>query len=152
MLNNKERELWELYYPRVFGYFYKRIDNKTDVEDLTSMALSNFLITILDEQRGKRIENQQAYLWKIANNQLCQFIKFKSKLPVVIGLNDNLDSVNLIIERHESLRHKEKVQELNKCLEESVKEQDLEMLKCLLIDDKSSKEVGREFGLKDGNI
>jgi RNA polymerase sigma factor (sigma-70 family) len=152
IFENKERELWELYYPKVFGYFYKRVDNKTDVEDLTAVTMNNFLFVILDPEKNNSIKNPQAYLWKIANNQLVGFIKYKSKHLISVGINDNLDSLDHYYESTESSHHKMKINEMNRCLEESSNTADLEILKCLIIDDKSSKEVAIEFGLSDGNV
>jgi DNA-directed RNA polymerase specialized sigma24 family protein len=68
---------WEIYYPKVYGYFFRRLNNRLDVEDLTSLVLSQFFQTLLDQEKASRILNQNAYLWKIARNQLATFIDTK---------------------------------------------------------------------------
>ena len=35
--------LWDELYPKVYAYFLRRVDNRLDVEDLTSITLTSFL-------------------------------------------------------------------------------------------------------------
>ena len=57
---DKITNLWNELYPRVYGYFYRRIDNQTAVEDLTASVLSSFLKNV---ENGKIKKNNFGYLW-----------------------------------------------------------------------------------------
>jgi RNA polymerase sigma factor (sigma-70 family) len=75
---------WEYWYPRVYGYFYKRVNNKTDVEDLTANTLSTTFL-------AKNVLNMQAYTWKVAHNYLVRYIDLKVKTPIPVNWDDNLE-------------------------------------------------------------
>jgi DNA-directed RNA polymerase specialized sigma24 family protein len=79
--------LWETYYPRVFAYFYKRLNIREDVEDLTSLTMTSFMDGMLDE--SKQIAKPDAYLWRIAHNQLALFLRDKYKQKVVVAYDEN---------------------------------------------------------------
>ena len=68
--------LWNELYPRVYGYFWRRIDNRSHVEDLTALVLSNFLFNL---ESGKIEQDNFGYLWQIAKNTLFEYCRGKSK-------------------------------------------------------------------------
>lgn len=83
-------ELWEQYYPKVYGYFYRRINNLQDIEDLTSIVLTQFLTKLLDD--SVEIAKPNAFLWKIAYFHLVDFIDYKSKKPIPISIEDDFEA------------------------------------------------------------
>lgn len=68
--------LWNELYPRIYGYFYRRINNISVVEDLTALTLSIFLENV---QNGKIEKTNFGYLWQIARNSLFEYCRQKSK-------------------------------------------------------------------------
>jgi RNA polymerase sigma factor (sigma-70 family) len=75
MLNSSQIDaLWSEYYPKVFAYFYKRISNYADVEDLASITMTVFLDKI--SQVGI-LDQPHAYLWTIARSKLADFLRKK---------------------------------------------------------------------------
>lgn len=74
---------WAEYYPKVYGYFFRRVENKTDVEDLTSIVLTEFFNHVLD---NPQVRNPHAYLWKVAYHHLVNFVRRKGKRPTTIPL------------------------------------------------------------------
>lgn len=85
-------ELWEQYYPKVYGYFYRRINNIQDVEDLTSVVLTGFLTKLMNNL--DTISKPNGYLWKVAYFHLVDFIDHKSKKPLPISIEDDFETPN----------------------------------------------------------
>jgi RNA polymerase sigma factor (sigma-70 family) len=79
-------ELWEIYYPKVYGYFFRRVNSVEDVEDLTSSVLTTFLTTIIS---NPEIQKPHGYLWKVAYHQLVRYIDTKSKRPVSVEIDES---------------------------------------------------------------
>lgn len=69
-------DIWNELYPRVYGYFWRRIENQSTVEDLTANTLSSFLINV---QNGKIARDNFGYLWQIARNYLFEYCRRKPK-------------------------------------------------------------------------
>jgi RNA polymerase sigma factor (sigma-70 family) len=86
MQSMTNEELWEIYYPKVYGYFFRRVNSVEDVEDLTSAVLTTFLTTIIS---SSEIKNPHGYLWKVAYHQLVRYIDTKSKRPLTLEVDDN---------------------------------------------------------------
>ena len=104
-------QLWEEYYPKVYGYFYRRITNTEDVEDLTSIVLTQFLTKLLDE--STTIAKPHAFLWKVAYFHLVDFIDHKNKKPMPISV----DSLDTEFEAPDDLESRLQAGELNQKLE-----------------------------------
>ena len=66
MNNDDLQEMWKVYFPRVYGYFFRRISNREDVDDLTSIVMTSFIQARME----KDIETIESYLWAIARTQL----------------------------------------------------------------------------------
>jgi RNA polymerase sigma factor (sigma-70 family) len=101
-------EMWETYYPKVYGYFYRRVNNLQDVEDLTSVVLTQFLTKL--QENHDEILKPNAFLWKIAYFHLVDFINFKSKKIIPISIDDDFEAPN-------ELESKLQADELNTKLE-----------------------------------
>jgi RNA polymerase sigma factor (sigma-70 family) len=109
MIPNQSIEaLWETYYPKVYGYFYRRISSVQDVEDLTSIVLTQFIRSLKDNT--KTIANPNGFLWKTAYFHLVDFIKSKSKKPISIPFEDDFEA-------NDDLENRIEAQVLNEKLE-----------------------------------
>ncbi len=150
-MNIKELEkLWSEYYPKVFGYFYRRVESRTDAEDLTSIVMEKYL-DVLDN-RGEEIQNPHAYLWRIANNQLSYFLKYRAKTPMSVGVSDETDTVDLSLDQYRSEAYQQKIQALMDCIRHYLKDTDYQIVYNSLVMDKKSYEVAEDVGLKPDNV
>jgi RNA polymerase sigma factor (sigma-70 family) len=89
MLNTAQlNALWNLYYPNVFAYFYKRVNNYTDVEDLAAQTMTAFLGKI---ERDGLLDQPHGYLWRVAKSQLAEYLRKKYNHASTQELTENHD-------------------------------------------------------------
>ena len=112
MTEKKLTEVFETYFPKVFGYYYKRLNNRQDVEDLTQISLGIFLIKL--KENKVKSDFIAGYLWKICRSQLANFINNKSKNPLPISLNDQ-DWIPSSNPYEESKTYQNRLDDLIKC-------------------------------------
>jgi len=152
MSNFNINQEWEIYYPKVYGYFFRRLSNRLDVEDLTSITLCQFLQTLSDDVKAAKILNKNAYLWKIAHNQLATFINTKTKQMTIVGLDDNQDSIDTNLENNHSYEYKNRLEKLLECIKNSLTGLDFNIVNLSLIEDRKSPEIAEMLNLKAQNI
>lgn len=151
MSNSKElQEQWDYWYPRVYGYFYKRISDKTTVEDLTAGVLSTILM-------AKDILNMKGYVWKVTHNYLVRYIDTKSKSPVPIAWNDNLnwipDDRSLETENIVSPLYTTKMSNMKLCIDNQLEsESDKNLIELSIYQEKNSSEIEALTGIKSNTI
>lgn len=143
---------WEEYYPKVYGYYFRRLTNREDVEDLTSVTMMAFLDTMSNPSKCQNITKPNAYLWKIAYNQLNIYLKQGYKTPIQVGLNDDIDSIDPRMDASYSNRFQDKITDLIECFQASLTGQDYELVQLLIVDNKSSQEVASITGLTPANV
>lgn len=138
-------QIWEELYPKVYGYFFRRVNNRINVEDLAATTLTAYLQNLV--KNGDLITNKMGFLWKIAHNQLLVFIRQKSKTPVFVGINDNFDSkdVDLEIENHSCEHLKQKIEHLLECVKKNLKASDLEIVNLIVGDDMKAVIVAQKL-------
>lgn len=144
-------KLFELYHPKIYGYFFRRVNNKTDVEDLTMVTMANFFEVI----SKKELEFPQNYLWKIAHNQLVNFYSFNSKHKMAIGFDDLETMDKLIdhsIENNRSPYFTLRVETLLICMQKHLETADYNLVQASIFEGKNSNELATELGLKADNI
>jgi RNA polymerase sigma factor (sigma-70 family) len=140
--------LWEEYYHRVFGYFFRRLNLRQDVEDLTSVTICAWFEAL---SKGKVI-NQHAFLWKIAHNQLCGFINQKSKNPLPISWEDEIANYDQEAEQSRSSYYLGKMQNLSECIQNQLTDQNYQIVYKSILEDKKSYEVATEMGITSDNV
>jgi RNA polymerase sigma factor (sigma-70 family) len=145
-------QTWQEYYPKVFGYFFRRVQNKVDVEDLTSIVMTKYLDLISNEEKLKKVQNKHAYLWKVAHNQLAYFIKSHQKQVLEIGYSGDFFELDDNIEATYTPRYEEKIACLLKCIKDSLKSVDAQIVELSFIHEKTSKELATVFELSPENI
>jgi RNA polymerase sigma factor (sigma-70 family) len=143
---------WDTYYPKVYGYFFRRVDNKTDVEDLASLVMTDFLQLLSDSEKLARVRSPHAYLWKIAHNYLVEFIARRTKHRLPVSLDDNLERVDREVDSHRSPRYQERIQGLLHCMQKELQDQDYQIVTLSLIDEVPSKEVAVTLKLTAVNV
>jgi RNA polymerase sigma-70 factor (ECF subfamily) len=143
--------IWEEYYPKVYGYFLRRVDNHTDVEDLTSITLTAFLEKLRSEEE---IKNKNAFLWKIAHNQLCVFIKNKSKSPITVSVDEAsfVENFDIRVEETKSEYLQKRFEALHKCIQNILTGENYQIVFEIIIKDKKSPEVASLLNLKPDTV
>jgi RNA polymerase sigma factor (sigma-70 family) len=158
MTKSELEEYWKIYHPKVFGFFYKRVNIREDVEELSSHVMFVFLDRLQDDDY--EIRNERAYLWQIAKNQLMKFIRNKEK-DKIISIDD-LDSIDSDqydfdysdegIHEYRAKEYSDRVEKLLECVKKVLKDIDFLIVKKTILDEKTSTELQKELGLKADNI
>ena len=149
MSNDNLETQWKEYYPKVFGYFFRRLNEKHEVEDLTSLVMHSFFKAMYVDKR--QITNPHAYLWQIARNQLNAYIKQKSKQPIHVSWEDDLEKAELESTSYSDY-YKSKVEELMECFRKVISGQELKIVEQVVMCDRTSVDVAEELGLTSGNV
>jgi RNA polymerase sigma factor (sigma-70 family) len=152
MNNQTLKEEWEYYYPKVYGYFFKRVNNRIDVEDLTAMVLHKFFEVLIRPEKSANLTNKNAYLWKIAYNHLADFIQNKQKRPLAIGIDDEFELGDNSIEKFYSKSYQERVKNLLKCIKSQVKELEYNIIEMSFFEELTSLEISKVLNLKSPAI
>jgi RNA polymerase sigma factor (sigma-70 family) len=150
-LINLDKE-WEIYYPKVYGYFFRRVNNRLDIEDLTSLVLNDFFKVLTDETKSQKVTNKNGYLWKIAYNYLADFIKLKSKKPLIVSYEENFEVQNQALEKFETQEFKQKISNLKECVKNSLKDLDFKIVSMCILEQQTSKEAAKLLGLSSDNV
>ena len=100
------------------------------------------------------IKHPNAYLWRIAHNQLANFFREKSKTPVHVSLleEENLEWVDESLEQTRSEAYQEKVQLLIRCAKLNLKGEEYALVCEVVMEDKKSSEVALEQNTKPATI
>ncbi len=141
---------WDQYYPKVYGYFFRRIDSKVDVEDLVSLTMEGLIKAL--NKTDKPLSNPNAYLWRIAHNHLADYIKFKSKTPKTFSLDENLDFIDQGLEDHRSSHFQAKVADLMQCVEQNLHGIEYKIVQLVVMFDQKSVDVANDLNLKPENV
>jgi len=150
MTQKQLTQIFEQNFDKVFGYFYRRLTVREDVEDLTLVSLKIFLEKITDEKT--EIQKPQAYLWSICHSQLVHFIKNKSKKPVSLDLSEEKFEFKWKIENTESLSFKNRMTKLQKCMQKVLSQTDFEIVNSCILDGVKAVEVGQKIDLKPATV
>jgi RNA polymerase sigma factor (sigma-70 family) len=143
---------WEQYYPLVYGYFFRRVNQRQDVEDLTSMVLEDFLQVLSNPDKVKRVQNIHGYLWKIAHNYLYHFIDRKTKRPLPISLDDNLEACDQMVEDQRSDYYEQRLEHVLNCVKKELSGQEYDIVELAIIKEVKSPEIGARLQLKADNV
>lgn len=147
-MENNHNKLWDEYYPKVFGYFYRRVNNRQDVEDLTSLTLVGFFAAI---QRSEAV-SQNALIWRIAHNQLVNFIRTKSKNPISIDFSTDENILDEKVENIRSDNYIYKMEALLQCINNQLTDEQKSIVQSSIIDDKKSHDIAIEMNMTASNV
>ena len=64
---------WNYWYDCVYAYFYRRVSNRIDVEDLTMETLETYFLYT------QKIESKEAFVWGVAKRKMLEYIRKKDK-------------------------------------------------------------------------
>lgn len=153
MTTKNIEQLWLEYHPKVYGYFFRRVNNRLDVEDLTSITLEVFMDNILNP--NKQIQNTHGFLWKIAHNQLLVFINTKTKKPIPVSLNEDLENyrpTEITIENQSAENLNIRKQKLLECVQNQLSSEEIDLVEKIIMEDQKAVNLAVELNLKPENI
>jgi len=125
MSNKNLEEDWQYWFPRVYGYFYKRVNSEYQVEELTSQTMATAFT-------ANNVRNFKAYIWKVAHNYLVRYIQSKNTEPIIVGWDESLDlknstEINFSIEeeaeKQVSANYISKLDHLRLCISSQIKDE-----------------------------
>jgi len=153
MLEKFDSNEWQARYDQVYGYFYRRVSSRADVEDLTMETLENFYFT------EKKIDSPNAFLWGIARNKILEYIRYKGKNQFQELFEDKEDfdgsNANQLqdewLENYRSSEYHAKLERLKECAKNQLSELDLEIVNLSILEDFKSLEVAQKLSISAQN-
>ena len=137
---------WDNYYPKVFGFFFKRVQSLSDVEDLTSLIMTQILQKLADQHE---IENLHSYLWKMCRYKLHDYINQKKNLPNLVELKE-YDDDGLLTSPQST--YKIQADEILKFAKSYIKDDEYFILEMNLIQEFNSTEIGQKLNIKANTV
>ena len=151
MNQNEIEKIWLKYHPKIYGYYFKRLNHREDVEDLTATCLTIFVEKMISSDQ--KIDKPEAFLWKIIYNQFNEFIRQKYRLPKINQLDDSCDTINIdLIESEISQHYQAKMQEIWQSAKRSCSKQELELLEEVYLKGSRSSDLAKKWNLKPDNV
>jgi len=154
------QENWDIWYSKTYWYFFKRIDDKSSVEELCVNTLEQaFLKT--------NVTNFAALVWKIAHIQLVQYINFKNTQKTIVAEDlevfgktaKNIETDDVWqkwlepeTENQFSDRYNLYLNNLLECLKHNLKESEIEIVKLSIHQEKNSTEIAQILNLKADTV
>ena len=150
--NKIDLDQWNEYYFKVYNYFYKRVNGKYEVEELTAQTMNSAFLAKIN----KDIDFFDGYLWKVAHNYLVKYIRTKSLSPMIVALDENINSieskpvfeVDQEAEDLNSIQYQQKLKQLIDCINFNIKnDQDKAIIKLSIYEDKTAAQIGEVYNL-----
>lgn len=148
MNDNDLQETWKIYFPRVYGYFFRRVTNREDVDDLTSVVMTSFVQARLE----KNIEKIESYLWAIARTQLYMFIRNKSKLAITIEMTEEVDQSDDFENRQVAKTLEFRLSNLYTLTRNYLTKEEQEIFSLTYRDGYNSTEIGQQLNIKPNTV
>lgn len=141
-------ELYDYYLPKIYQYIYRRIGNKEDTEDITSLTFEKALSNL--KKFHWRGISFGAWLYRIANNNINDFYrqKYKFKEVALEKVSMKLASPNKEIEEIENTINFNYLREaLNKMPSEGQ-----EIISLKFFEEMKNEEIAEIMGCNKNNL
>ena len=135
---------WDTWYDKIYGYFFRRVNNQFDVEELTAVTLNNFCLT------EKVLENESAYIFGIAKYKLLDYIRQKYKKPAMHSIED-VDSIEDMVDDYNP-SYSDRLEKLKQCMQETLKGDDMQIVELCVMYDFSGPKVAEKMNLSAVNV
>lgn len=147
MTESEANKIWERWYPLVYGYFFRRINKRQDVEEMTANTISSLILK-------EGVTNPQAFTWQTARNQLKLYYTKKAKQPGIVNIED------LSLET-ESFKHSDKVysenylafiNRLKDCLSRNLSDLEKKIVNMAVVEEEKSNYIAETLNLKPATV
>ena len=138
---------FEEYYPKLYGYFFRRVNSREDVEDLTSIVLTK----LFKAMENKQIKSPKTYLWMIAHNQLVDFYRSSKTQDIRIGVEEGWE-VDASIDNSRSNNYQRFCEEVVENVKKHSTEEDYKLVQMYYLEGMSSEDVAAELGMSPANV
>ena len=155
MFQNFDSSEWKTRYDQVYGFFYRRVNSRFDVEDLTMETLERSYIT------EKKIDNPNGFLWGIARNKMLEYIRYKGKnqfqeladwTKSENGQNNTNELQDNLLQMYQSSEYQAKLERLKECARNQLSDLDLEIVELCVSQDFKSSEVAAKLNISPENV
>lgn len=156
--HNEINQAWEYWYPLVYGYFFRRVNSKEDVEDLTANTLSALFLK-------PDVQNPKGFVWQTAKNQLYKYIEQKQKNPDSLDFQDSKVEYMTAqmsyemypkndeeLENMRSPHYQAKIDQVIECCKNKLKEEDYKLVFFSIVENHSSTEISQKLNLKADTV
>lgn len=146
MSNPISHEEWNNWYSKVYGYFFRRVNNRQDVEDLTAETLNSFFLK-------ENVQSPHGLMWTIARRKLINYINSKRSQP--FNLVDSEDQMENNLDQYEQQackHYQERIENLLQCVKNQLSGTDLSIVTDCIMNDFSSAQVGESLGFTAVNV
>jgi RNA polymerase sigma factor (sigma-70 family) len=140
-------DIWNEYYPRVQGYFFKRVTNQSDVDDLTSVVMTSFLQALTKQE----VESKHGLLWSIARNHLYSYFRSKKNQPLTVDV-ENFEASRETEDQFGSQTYHRYLEHILERAKTLLSKEELEILHYSYFDELSSQEISEKYSTTPGNI
>jgi RNA polymerase sigma factor (sigma-70 family) len=154
MFESFDSHEWQTRYDKLYGYFYRRVNSRSDVEDLTMETLEKFYLS------EKKIENPNAFIWGIARNKMLEYIRYKGKnqfqelvdwAEIENNQNSSIELQDNWLENYRSSEYQAKLERLKECAKNQLSELDQEIVNLCVSQDFKSANVAQKLSISPEN-
>jgi len=140
--------IYDRYFPRIYGYCLRRVDNAQEAEDLTSQIFTRAMVNI-EQYRGGFVA---AWLFRIAHNVVATYGSASAHRPSDLSLDDlsyepEAETINPI----DAILQAEDAQLLGQIVAKLPRDQQ-DLLRMRIVDGLSSEMIAAESGKKAGAV
>jgi len=145
MNNTPTQTDWNYWYDMVYGYFYRRLNSRSEVDELTSETVTDFLL------KNEEIQNPKALIFSIAKNKMKQFLYRKQRNAYTDFDQMSYAQFNPQTDVY-SNHYYHKIEQLKACIQRQLNTQDQEIVELCVQSDFSSKQASQMLQITSTNI
>ncbi len=136
--------LYERYLVPIYRYCYFRVGSELDAEDLTEMIF----LKAWENLPKKQVQSFRAWLYRIAHNQVVDYLRTRKNTTTIDLLETSLDGQN---QPEQALLNREDGRLLAQAIQQ-LDEQDQEVLVCRFVSQLSHAETAAVLGLNESHV
>jgi len=141
-------QVYDLYVDRIYRFIYFKVNNKDDVQDLTSEVFLKVWQYIID---GKEIKNLNAFFYQVARNLVIDYYRKSSHKDITLEEPATIAEERLAFDQIKKIEAKIAFEKVEVKLKE-LKDEYREVIILRYIEGLSMVEIADILGKKKGNI
>lgn len=137
---------WDYWYDKIYGYFYRRLNDEYRVEELTSQTLNAFLLT------DQKIEHINAFIWKTARFKFLDYLDSKKTRQSQLEFSSDLEDYSQEPDLKYNSYYLSRLESLKKCIQNQLSDRDVAIIEMCIMYDFNSQEAAKELNMTDQNV